>query len=229
MMKLSAFRILLIVLGAISISSSFAWTTIGGGDDVDVATGKKIGLDGGTGNNYITQNGSIVSITENGKTVSLPPSSMIVGSSDTFSLLNSFNTFTQQTFFRGPLGSAGVINFQSRYNSPVPNNVIGDFYFQNVDGLGAHNFGALEIMGDSYTVGQEQGRLRLYVSENGVLTPYMELNVGQDQKIHTHREIALDTNKKLSFDSGNSANYINYDGTKMKIASSGDICIGTGC
>lgn len=229
-MKISVFRILLITLGAVSIGSSFAWTTIGGGDDVDVATGKKIGLDGGTGNNYITQSGNIVSITENGKTVSLPSSSVMAGSSDTFTLANSFNTFTQQQLFRGPSGAAGAINFQSSYSSPVPQNVIGDFYFQNVDGLGTpHTFGAFEVMGDTFTSGSEQGRLRYYAVENGALQPYMELNVLGDSKIHSHRELAIDTNKKLSLDSGDSSNYINYNGTKMKIVSSGDICIGSGC
>jgi len=53
-MKTPILRTCLIVLAAISVGSSFAWTTIGGGDDVDVASGKKIGLDGGTGKNYIT-------------------------------------------------------------------------------------------------------------------------------------------------------------------------------
>ncbi len=222
-------RILLIAFAAISISSSFAWTQIGT-DDMYIQTGKKLGLDGGTGNNYITQSGNIVSITENGKTVSLPSSGMMAGSSDTFTLANSFNIFTQQQLFRGPSGSAGAMNFQSLYSSPVPQNVIGDFYFQNVDGVGTpHTFGSFEVMGDTFTPGSEQGRLRYFTVENGALQPYMELNVLGDTKIHSHREVALDTNSKLSLDSGNSANYITYDGSKMKITSSGDICIGSGC
>jgi len=53
-MKTPILRISLIVLAAISVGSSFAWTSIGGGDDVYVPAGKKIGLDGGVGNNYIT-------------------------------------------------------------------------------------------------------------------------------------------------------------------------------
>jgi hypothetical protein len=155
----------------------------------------------------------------------------MAGSLDTFSLLNTQQAFMQPQIFAGSSGSVSNTNFQSGIAPGIGGQEINGFNFQGYDSGGtARVYASLQGISENVSTTNWQGGLRYYMvdSPGGTASEYLGFNQLADGKVDVYKDFAMQTNKKLYLDGG-SGNYLEYDGSKIKMAATGDICIGSGC
>ncbi len=209
-MKSKMLVMILVIVGSLTIGVAYGWVSIGTQpNDVYVNNGNKIGFDGGTGNNYISQSSNIIT------------------------------AFSQALQFHASSNSAGNFNLISGYNPGSNNQEIGGVNFEGYDsGSSQHNYAQYQGTIENNSPTNIQGALRFYVYDSSSpATQYMTMNFGGGGRIDAYKPFAVQYNVPLYLDGGfssymlsTSANgpiYIYSNGVNTMTVNNGQVGIGT--
>ncbi|MDH3678055.1 MAG: hypothetical protein OEQ12_07125 [Nitrosopumilus sp.] len=217
----------ILLIGGISIGTSYALTEIAN-DDVYIPATNKFFLDGGVDTYIHESSANTFEIVEGGNVISIPNISGPV----TLAARQTSNFFTQPQSITAT--SQATLQLVDSTGSNAEN--IGRMNFKGDNSASSQvTYGDFIIRSQVFTAGEEDGQYLFRVRDNGALTNYLRLDGNAQSATFTNADIKMDSAKKLFLDGGgdtyiseSTANNLEiFAGGNKKISLGTDICIGT--